>query len=271
MKIALLLLVGFGLPMARAQEVSLLSFPPAQHMTRAELWFARTVKTPKAVLVLCPGMNGSGKSLVRDPRWQAFAKKNQLGLVGLSFASKNSDLFSGHDYTYPEEGSGELLLQGIEEYYGKALPLFLYGFSSGAFFTEMMVNWHPSQVLAWCAHGTGRYEENPRPWPPGIVSCGEQDHSRYGASLMHFKKGRAAGSKLLWVSLPENGHDWPGELHAFVREYFEAVLRQSPSPLWVDIDSEKVLNEKEARHQPSLSGWLPSDQLVEPWKKLHQP
>lgn len=269
--LALLLSACCFLPDLTAREVEKVALTPAAHMTRAELWFAPAVRNPQAILVLCPGMNGSGESLARDPEWQAFAKRNNLGLVGLSFASAPEDLYGGLGYTFPEQGSGEVLLQGLRQHYGRELPILLYGFSSGAYFTEKFVQWNPKSVMAWCALGTGRYEDNPLQWPPGIVACGEQDRGRYGAALMHFKKGRAAGSNLLWISLPDCGHQWPAELHEFVQTYFEAILHGPKSPQWVDIDSEKDLTVEQASIQPSLSGWIPNRSLVESWKSIHQP
>jgi len=240
-------------------------------MTRADLWFVETARNPKAALVLCPGMNASGEFMVRDSRWQDFARKNKLALIGLSFASPSGDLFSGHGYTFPEEGSGDILLSAIRKEFGKDLPILLFGFSSGAYFTELFVQWKPERVLAWGAHATGRYEESPREWPPGIVSCGEKDTQRHGAALMHFKKGRAAGGKLLWISLPNCAHQCPEELNQFVRDYFEAILHQRQSTKWVDIDTKRLLTESEALLQPSLSGCLPSNKLLEPWKNIHHP
>ncbi len=252
-------------------EVKNVSYAPAPQMTRAELWFADTSQDPLAVIVLCPGVNGSGEPLVRSSDWQAFATRNRLGLVGLSFASEFKDLIMDRGYPRVEQGSGNILIDGIRSHYGKDLPIILYGFSSGAHFTEMFVNWMPERVITWCAHATGRYEEHPSKWPVGIVSCGEKDSTRYGAAMTHFKKGRSAGSNLLWISVPESAHEWPTSLHKFVQEYIETVLGEEESPLWVDIDTGAVLSEEEALSQPSLSGWLPSKTLLTQWKAVHQP
>lgn len=258
-------------PMLALAGVDKIVLPATPGLTRSEVWVGTTVKRPKAVLILCPGMNASGESLARDGRWQEFAKTNQLGLMAISFASNPSDLFDGRGYTFAGQGSGKLLLRAVREHYGQDLPLLLYGFSSGAYFTEEFVQWSPGSVLAWCAHATGRYEENPRWWPPGIVSCGSQDPERLGAALTHFKKGRAAGGNLVWISIPECAHECPERLNQFVRTYFEAVLQGAISPEWIDIDTEKTLTATEAGKKPSLSAWLPSRQLATTWKNIHQP
>ncbi len=252
-----------------AVETNRVSFPAPEAMTRADVWFADTAKYPKGVLVLCPGMNGSGKPLVSDPQWQNFAARNHLALAGLSFASPPDQLYAGFGYTFPDQGSGELLLSAIRKQYGRDLPLLLFGFSSGAYFTELFVNWRPDSVVAWCAHATGRYEESPLGWPPGIVSCGELDGSRLGTALTHFKRGRAAGNLLLWVEVKGSGHKWPEKLNSFVRDYFSAILNPADNGIWIDVENGKELTDNLARKHPSLSAWLPSKNLLEQWIELN--
>ncbi|MFA6175301.1 MAG: hypothetical protein WC765_01835 [Phycisphaerae bacterium] len=249
----------------RAVETSKVSFPAPQGMTQADVWFADTAKNPKGVLVLCPGMNGSGEPLVADPQWQSFASRNHLALAGLSFSSPPAQLYAGFGYTFPDQGSGEILLSAVRKQYGRDLPLLLYGFSSGAYFTELFVNWRPDSVIAWCAHATGRYEESPRCWPPGIVSCGELDGTRLGAALTHFKRGRVAGSSLLWVEVNGAGHQWTEKLNSFVRDYFSAILNRSGNGIWIDVENGEKLTENIAAKQPSLSAWLPSKDLLQKW------
>jgi hypothetical protein len=266
----IILLIVCSLSPLCAQEVSQYIGPTGGNMTRADIWFCNTVPNPRAILIICPGINGSAENFARNPKWQSFAMENNIALAGLSFASPTTDLYAGRGYTYPEQGSGRILLDAIKVKYGKDLPLILYGFSSGALFTELMVNWKPDQVLTWCAHATGRYENNPKPWPPGIVSCGENDSERFGAALTHFKKGRAAKSELLWIGLKNCNHEWPDRLHDFVQHYFAEVLKSGHDDTWVDIDTMRSLSDSMARRRPALSGWLPSKDLFDEWKMINE-
>jgi hypothetical protein len=261
------------IPCLHAEKVETLRLEPAANMTRAELHHVATAPNPKAVLVLCPGCNGSGEGLIRSPKWIAFAKQNRLGLVGLSFASPMPAIHDGSGYYYASKGAGEKLLEGIRKIYGRDLPLLLYGFSGGAHFTSRFEEWNPARVLAWCAYSAGWWDEPQRNQisPPGIVACGDED-PRYGASLIYFKQGRAEGKPWQWVSLAKTGHQGSPELDAFVREYFLAILSQSKAmPIWTDIDrEEKVLASKQAV-QPALTGWLPSETLFTEWRQLNEP
>lgn len=255
-----------------AEEVETLSMQPAENMVRAELHYIKTVPHPKAVLVLCPGCNGSGENIIRSPMWIEFAKSHDLGLVGLSFASSMPAIHDGTGYYYASKGSGEKLLEGIQKIYGKELPLLLYGFSGGAHFTSRFEEWNPARVLTWCAYSAGWWDI-PRQnsvSPPGIVACGDEDH-RYGASLIYFKQGRASGKPWIWVSLPKTGHSSSAVLDDFVRNYFSTILAQKgASPLWVDIDREEELSSPLAVH-PALTGWLPSKKLFEEWRETNAP
>lgn len=273
MRLALCLSLAWTISASAAGKVETIRLNPAPNMTRAELHYIKTVPNPKAVLVLCPGCNGSGDGLIRSPEWIEFAKKNRLGLVGLSFASEIEAIHDGTGYYYASKGSGEKLLEGIRQIYGRELPLLLYGFSGGAHFTSRFEEWNPEEVLAWCAYSAGWWD-TPKvnaASPPGIVACGDAD-SRYGASLIYFKQGRAVGKQWLWVSLPNVAHNGSATLDDFVRQYFSKILSSSKKlPVWVDIDKKtEVLATDETVH-PSLTGWLPDNKLLDDWRKIHEP
>ncbi len=268
-----------------ADEIEKVSLRPATDMQRADLFAWKPSQQPKAVLVLCPGCNGSGEGLIRQRVWQEFAKKHRLGLMGLSFASDVSLLTSGRGYYYASQGSGGLLLDGIRKIYGRETPLLLYGFSGGAHFTSRFVEWKPEQVIAWCAYSAGwwsppsRDRDEPKQAkknPPGIVACGDYDE-RYGASLIYFKQGRALGKPWLWISLPKIGHSVPQQLEEFVREYFTEILKfngplnPKKDGIWLDIDQKTEAEPDTVIQMPSVTAWLPDKKLLHGWTNIHEP
>jgi hypothetical protein len=260
-----------------AQEPTQYSLIPSLNMLRADLYAWSPDPAPQGVLVLVPGMNGNGEGMVQQKTWQQFARKNRLGIVGLSFASEMELLQDGKGYYYVAQGSGELLLQGIEKIFGKAdLPLMMYGFSGGAHFTSRFEEWKPERVLTWCAYSAGWWD---RPKassvsPPGLVICGDDD-PRYGASLIYFKQGRALGKPWLWISVPRNGHNPHPEAEDFVRDYFQVILdgktRDATKGGWIDIDRQAITNVEEVSAQPSVTAWLPDMKLLQRWITLHEP
>ena len=254
----------------------MLSFKPKAGMVRADLYYIETVKAPQAVLVLAPGCNGNGKILVEHPTWQEFAKKMNIGLVGLSFASNLQDLHNGKGYYYASNGSGDILLAGINKLYKRDIPLLLYGFSGGAHFISRFVDWAPKRVIAWCAY-SAMWWDNPTQsniYPPGIIACGESD-SRLGASLIYFKQGRAIGKPWLWICIPNNAHSANKKVEAFVRDYFEIIIADvgnadfSNSGIWVDIDTGRIAETYIKQLQPSITAWMPDPRLLEAWRSLN--
>jgi len=238
---------------------------------RADIWYAESPKLPRAVLVLCPGYNGNGLHMIRDKSWQAFAKRENLALVGIHFESPVELLAQCQGYYQVSRGSGELLLEGIGKIYGRDLPILLFGFSGGAHFTTRFIAWKPERVLAWCAGGAGVLEAPiiHECSPPGVMACGEND-PRLGGALGYFKQGRAVGKPWLWVEMPEVGHSLTEDFERFAKSYFSVILADRKSQgLWVDIDQRHELTRKEAEASPSLSGWLPDRSLLTDWLQSH--
>jgi hypothetical protein len=264
-----------------AGEVRKFSFPLPTDMRRADVYAVETATTPRALLVLCPGCNGNGHDLICQAAWRRFAAENNIGLLGLSFASDESLLPDERGYYYASKGSGAILLRAVDQIYGHKIPLLLYGFSGGAHFTSRFVEWKPAEVLGWCAYSAGWWD-NPLPsqkTPPGVLACGEDDGARYGATLSYFLQGRAYGKPWTWVSLAKTGHVASRDLDEFVREYFAALLAcglpgKEPLPLdacWYDNDSRERTTPQQVNQHPTLTSWLPSESVARKWRALHQP
>jgi len=272
--LSLFLLLEIGCSQA-VPKIEKISLPLIQDIQRADLYVLKLTEHPVAILVLSPGFNDNGMTWLQNPLWQKFAQDHNLGLVGLSFASDTKLLQKGHGYYYPSQGSGQLLIEGINQAFGRDIPLLLYGFSGGAHFTAAFAEWKPQQVKGWCAYSAGWWEKPSAisNSPPGIVACGDEDE-RYGASLSYFKQGRSLGKPWLWISLFKTGHILSLPLESFVRDYFAVLLRpkeSTPSGRWMDIDLKTNADPDTVTHQPSMTGWLPDGKLLTKWKEIHQP
>jgi pimeloyl-ACP methyl ester carboxylesterase len=264
-----------SLPGAGADQIEKISLPLIPDLQRADIYVVKVTENPGAVLVLSPGFNGNGKDWLKKPEWQSFARENNLSLVGLSFASNGDLLRKGRGYYYPEQGSGQLLLDGIRQAFGSDLPLLLYGFSGGAHFTSGFADWKPERILGWCAYSAEWWTDPTSNVcsPPGLVVCGDEDE-RYGASLTYFKKGRALGKPWLWISVAKNNHAISSAAEDFIRHYMVAALRLATlkdSGQWVDIDLKNEAQPDILNNQPSLTAWLPDSKLLPEWKAVHQP
>ncbi|MDR3404224.1 MAG: hypothetical protein P4L99_17125 [Chthoniobacter sp.] len=267
-------LLGSLSSFADAAETTKLSLHPPQGLLRADFYWIKTVAHPRAVVVLCPGRNDSGEEMVKEKEWQAFARRNDLGLVGISFASKMQVLAEWHGYHIASEGSGQALLEAVHRIYGRDLPLYLYGVSSGALFICQFVNWRPERVAGWCSYaaGEGGVQTRLSSCPPGIIACGEYDGSRYGAMLSYFKEGRAMGKPWLWVSLARTEHVISPPLEDFVRDYFAALMTTGKEQdCWVDVDRKEPASTADVEKIPSITAWLPQRKLLAEWQRIHEP
>ena len=265
----------------RAEEIRKYSFPCPKDLGRADIYQADTAMNPKAILVLCPGCNGNGEALVRQPDWRTFASENNMGLLGISFASPESLLVDGRGYYYASQGSGQVLMESVERIFGHRLPLLLYGFSGGAHFVSRFVEWKPASVLGWCAYSAAWWDNPARlnSSPPGLVACGEDDGGRYGATFAYFLRGRALGKPWAWVSLPRTGHAVSKRLEELVRDYFEGLLSakastSSPnteSSCWCDNDSKLRVTNEYVKQRPTLTSWFPNEEIAAKWRFVHEP
>jgi hypothetical protein len=269
--LALLTVCLFASGVAMASEkISLL---PGANMSRADLYIMPAPGRSVGILVLCPGHNGNGEEMIRDNAWIGFAQKENLDLVGLSFASDDNSQDEG--YFKAESGSGELLLEGLRRTLGPVpCPMFLYGFSRGAQFVDSFVRWKPECILGWCAYSATEWEapEASGLKPRGIIACGDEDEPNYSSAVFQFLKGRSMDRSWTWVSLARTGHCRSVALESFARAYFAALLlKPGASGLWLDVDTKNPPAPEELREHPTLAAWLPDKNVAELWESLHQP
>lgn len=259
-----------------------ISFPTTETLERADLYFRDALDPdvePAAILILAPGRNGNGLKLINRPEWIEFARKNQILLCGLSFASQKK--FTTECYSNADSGSADLLISGIEEISRKRsfaeIPLICYGFSAGARFVASFVESNPHRILAWCGYAVGRWEEvnDTAVCPPGVVASGQWDAVCYHASLLYFQQGRKLGKPWMWLSIGKTGHTRSVALDEFVREFFIEMLRRPAGELangdFFDISTRRLLSADEVDEMPIFSSWVPSGLLQESWLELHHP
>ena len=71
--------------------------------------------SPRGLLLLIPGHNGSGAAML-DERWRQFADQHQLVLLAPTFISSNPEELHHHQgYYYPAVGSGAAIEAALAE------------------------------------------------------------------------------------------------------------------------------------------------------------
>lgn len=241
-------------------------------------WHAAPVDGSEvAVLVLCPGMNSDGAHFLSEESWVLFAEEHDLGMIAINFSSDPELMYNEvqQGYYWPEQGSGDALLEAIKTTYKKDLPIVIYGFSGGAHFASRFVEWKPERVITWAAY-SAQFWDDPDSGsisPPGIVACGEFDGSRWFPSFSYFYKGRVLGKPWTWVSIADTGHHRKGKFEAFVRDYFSQLIKLVPEEeqsIFVDVDTEELEQVGASFEiQLGLVSWLPDENLLPQWQSLH--
>lgn len=228
-----------------------------------------------AVLVLCPGMNSDGAHFLSEEPWMFFAKEHRLGVIAINFSSSPEEMYGAErsGYYWPEQGSGNALLEAVRITYGRDLPILIYGFSGGAQFASRFVEWKPERILSWAAYSAQFWDDpvSASASPSGIVACGELDSSRWFPSFSYFYKGRQLGKPWTWVSIANTGHHRKGAFESFVRSYFSTILESKVpvSGIFADVDTEDLQSNASFTRQQELQSWLPSHNLLSEWQSLH--
>jgi hypothetical protein len=127
------------------------------------LWLDETAPPPVALLVIVPGWNGDGRGAVSDAHWQAYARKQHVGLVGICLQSNERD-----DQTPPyhvaDQGSGAAFLNAISKLANDAkrpqlaqAGLLIWGHSAGGQFGYGVACHAPERVIAFASIKGGYY------------------------------------------------------------------------------------------------------------------
>jgi len=256
---------------ARSDE-AVLALAPDREIQRAE--FRRvhfSNQPPTAILVLCPGQNGTGKDIFSDAAWREFSEANNLAIIVPGFVSDDRDLKAGKGYFEASRGSGALLLKALKTSGWEGVPLLLYGFSGGAHFAMSFSAWAPEKVLGFCAYSFGWWSHPPeRLRCPALIACGQHDGIRYGSSFSYFQAGRRQGKPWAWVSLKSQAHERSADLESLVRDFFNCLLISGPSD-HVTVDNVQKALVKGEPCNPIMTSILPDDSVFAAWQSLHHP
>jgi predicted esterase len=293
--IGIILVLQFLICFLRAEQVEVEviqhSFNPPLNMTRADVYSVKTSYRPKAVLVLCPGCNGSAEGTIAEKPWRDFAAENGIGLSGIAFSSDQSLFEAKRSYQFASEGSGQVLIDALHKIYEEDLPVFIYGFSAGAQFAARFTEWKPERVKGWCAYAAGSWDEPQadRKFPPGIIATGEEDKDHLAWAMLHYRKRRELGMKLFLVRVPHNGHTIDSRVDTLVRNYFACLLEDTlpleenaseledssistgkEAGIWFDLENKEEVSKGKAKRIFEKTGWLPDRKLIPLWEKIRE-
>jgi dienelactone hydrolase len=266
---------------------------PGRNYAKAEfrLWYPDDAGPFRAVVVLVPGSNGDGRPMVDDAAWQTFAVKHKLALVGCHFTDKPHDQSFLEDYANVSQGSGQALLDSLNEFASRAsrlelgnAPLLLWGMSAGGQFNYEFVVWKPERVLAFVVNKGGIYYTALTPRAsrdvPGMLFIGGKDlESRIQTITGLFAVNRRAGA--LWALAEE-----PGVAHVVGRSrdlsliFFEDVLSLrlgENGALKTFTEKGGFLGDRKTKSYHAMSegnapnypaSWMPTERVARAWAAM---
>src|SRR5579863_6551777 len=194
---------------------------PGANFDKAEfrLWLPDGSGPVRALVVLVPGSNGEGRTMVDDPFWQAFAVKHRLGLVGCHLTDKPHDQSFIEEYVDVAKGSGQALLDSIAALGARAghpeiamAPVMLWGMSAGGEFDYEFAVWKPDRVIAFIVNKGNIYYTALAPAAtrrvPALLFTGEKDLDfRIDTVNGIFAVNRRGGALWALTAEPGIGHE----------------------------------------------------------------
>jgi dienelactone hydrolase len=271
---------------------------PGNNYDKAEfrLWLPENSGPVQGIVVLVPGSNGDGRSMVDDQVWQAFASRHQLALVGCRFTDKPNDQPVIEQYVNVSQGSGQALLDALAAFGRRSkhpeiagAPLLLWGMSAGGEFNYEFAAWKPERVIAFVVNKGGIYYSALVPRAarnvPGMLFVGGKDlEFRTNTIVGLFAVNRRAGA--LWALAEE-----PGAAHVVGRSrdmsmiFFEDVLGlrlgaadpNAPAALRALAEKSGFIGEfksktfkpiAEAGALNTPTAWLPTLRVARAWQAL---
>jgi dienelactone hydrolase len=260
-----------------------------------KLWYPEDISLIEGIVVLVPGYNQDGRSLVYEKQWQEFAIKNKLALIGCRFTDKPHESMSIEEYARASKGSGQALLDAIKNFSEVSghrelmnSHLMLWGFSAGGQFNYEFVAWRPSRIIGFVVNKGGIYfsallSDRARK-VPALMFIGEKDLERRKDVIKGiFAVNRHAGA--LWALLeePSIGHA-VGKSREMSIIFFDDLIKlhskMSPIPgskgRYVPSEEDGFVGNKislsvekfsAAAKEPSnqLSYWFPTERVGLAW------
>ena len=193
------------------------------------------------VLVCVGGLHlTNGVYYHSDPRectgkkWEGFAQKNQIAVLGLGFKHDSDDWKNKESYQYAQAWSGKALKRLLRQLSRKHSldpnKLMLFGVSAGAQFSVRYAFYNHKDVLAVAAHAAGGYDK-PKKFikTKFLITVGSEDNaevSRVDWAKFFVKHARDKAIDVRPVVIEGLAHRQTEEQNQMSREFFTEALRE---------------------------------------------
>lgn len=178
-----------------------------------------------SAIILVPGLNGKGETLL-DKSWMDFADKKNWLVIAPSFVFEGGEAFQQRkSYQYPKEWSGGALKAILKQFSDKGYKvssLYMMGFSAGAQFVGRYAFLNPQQVKKCAIIGSGGNDKITKSVPVKFFyGIGKNDaENRRSFAATFEKEAKSKRISLVKKEYENVGHNLTSEIHNDVREFF---------------------------------------------------
>jgi hypothetical protein len=240
---------------------------------KVSICVADTAKNPRAILVIC--VDQHSERIARDQIWQKYAIDNNLALVAATFSSPGQDTVkNGGGFVHADQGSGQLLLDGVSQVFGSSLPIILYGRGFSGAYAMSFAGWHKDRLLSWAAY-TDSFPDDVAQLHsiPAIIACDQNSPAAISQGQQIFKQGRLQNKPWTLVRLTGNPVDRGPQLDNFVRYYMTGVLSKSGGNfasgcVWVDNVQKREISTIDLFAHQDHASYLPDADTFQQWLSL---
>jgi poly(3-hydroxybutyrate) depolymerase len=134
--------------------------PAADHVMALRCYLPDGLEKVCAIVVLVPGMNGDGRSLVNDAQWVAFAQRMKCALIGCSIKGSQGAVY--HEVT---NWAGAQFLKGVKELAHtsnhselETVSMGFWGHSAGGQWNYNFACWKPERTFAFIVNKGAYYQ-----------------------------------------------------------------------------------------------------------------
>ncbi|WP_420386572.1 hypothetical protein [Roseivirga sp.] len=280
-----------GFSQAKAQTVLEDSVMNGNNFQKAafRLWIGSETESVTGVIVLVPGSNGNGRTMVEKPEWQALANKYNMALLAAHITDQRSENMAIERYVNVSQESGQAMLDILDRLADKSghpeikkAPLAFWGMSAGGQFNYEFACWKPERVISFIVNKGGVYytalASKATRQVPGVFLTGEIDNP-YRNEIVEgiYAVNRRFGAKWMFAEEPGQGHEF-AKSEAFALKYFDLIIpiRMQESGLTplpssgylASIENHDIIEDSTRPRPRGVTSWFPNRQIAELWLTL---
>lgn len=190
--------------------------------TAFRLCIPKDVK-PRAILILTPGNVADGTNLVNLSKWQEFAKKERIALIG-AYAKASSDIVTNNLFIALKKITAKHNIEYVEK-----LPFLLRGHSSGGRFSYEFASNNLKRTIAF-ANIKGGVAKSDFKLPPSLLIVGGEDLESRNKFITEAFYSQRESNAFSCLAIGKKGGHGVGNSDYLIQIFFSSILKERLLP-----------------------------------------